>query len=128
MLSDSCALVWERQAIRTLASTYPSLLDNMLSMAVTENIAWSTAAHISLTTHDARGRVAHLLLSLANAIGESTGSGVELRVLNQDLAEGANVTSFTVSRCLSEWQQAGILAKRPGKILLRNPELLRGAL
>jgi CRP-like cAMP-binding protein len=127
VLSDSCAFVWERQAIRELAMNHPALLDNALSIAVTENIAWSTAAHVSLTSDDALGRIAHLLVSLASAIGEATRAGVEIRVLNEDLAEGANVTPFTVSRCLREWQRAGILAKRRGKILLRKPELLLAA-
>ena len=58
------------------------------------------------------------------AIGQVTHDGVEMRVLNEDLAEGANVTLFTVSRCLRDWERAGILAKRRGKILLRKPELL----
>jgi CRP/FNR family transcriptional regulator, nitrogen oxide reductase regulator len=124
VLIDSCALVWDRQIIRGLASTFPALLDNLLSIAVTDNIAWSTAAHISLASDDAHGRVAHLLLSLASAIGEATDDGVEMKILNEDLAEGANVTSFTVSRCLREWQRLGILAKRRGAILLRKPELL----
>ena len=101
VLVDSCALVWERQTIRELTSSCPALLDNALSIAVTENIAWDIAAHISLSADDARGRVAHLLVSLASAIGEATHDGVDLRVLaNEELAEGANVTPFTVSRCL----------------------------
>jgi CRP-like cAMP-binding protein len=124
VLSDSCALVWERQTIRDLARSFPTLLDNALSIAVMENIAWSTAAHISLSSDDAQGRVARLLVSLASAIGNSTQDGVEVRMLNEDLAEGANVTSFTVSRCLREWERAGILKKRRGTILLRKPELL----
>ena len=105
VLTDSCALVWERQTIRQLATTFPVLFDNLLSIAVTESIAWSTAAHVSLSADDAQGRVAHLLASLASAIGKATRAGVELRVLNEDLAEGANVTPFTVSRCLSEWKR-----------------------
>lgn len=127
VLTDSCALVWKRQTIRELASKFPALLDNALSIAVTENIAWSTAAHISLSSDDAHGRVAHLLVSLASAIGEATRDGVEMKVLNEDLAEGANVTTFTVSRCLQDWERAGILAKRRGKLLLRKPELLLAA-
>jgi CRP-like cAMP-binding protein len=103
------------------------LFDNLLAIAVTESIAWSTAAHVSLSADDAQGRVAHLLASLASAIGKATRAGVELRVLNEDLAEGANVTPFTVSRCLRVWQRAGILTKRRGKILLRKPELLLAA-
>jgi CRP-like cAMP-binding protein len=124
LLSDSCAWAWDRRTIRELVSRYPTLLDNVLSIAVTENIAWSTAAHISLSSDDAPGRVAHLLVSLASAIGKATTAGVEMSITNEDLAEGANVTPFTVSRCLSGWQRARILTKRRGKIVLRKPELL----
>ena len=127
VLVDSCALVWERQTIREITSNCPTLLDNAFSIAVTENIAWDIAAHVSLSADDARGRVAHLLVSLASAIGEATRDGVDLRVLNEDLAEGANVTPFTVSRCLRDWEHAGLVAKRRGGILLRRPELLLAA-
>ena len=127
VLVDSCALVWERQTIREITSSCPALLDNALSIAVTENIAWAIAAHVSLSADDARGRVAHLLVSLSSAIGEATHEGVDLRVLNEDLAEGANVTPFTVSRCLRDWEHAGLVAKRRGGILLRRPELLLAA-
>jgi CRP-like cAMP-binding protein len=127
VLADSCALAWERKTIRKITSSCPALLDNALSIAVTENIAWDIAAHISLSADDARGRVAHLLGSLASAIGKATRAGIDLRVLNEDLAEGANVTHFTVSRCLRDWEDAGIVAKRRGGILLRKPELLLAA-
>ena len=127
VLSNSCALVWDRQTLRELTSTYPVLLDNALSIAITENIVWSIAAHVSLSTNDAHGRVAHLLMSLSSAIGEPTHDGVQMKVMNADLAEGANVTQFTVSRCLRDWQRAGILSKGRGKILLRKPELLLAA-
>jgi len=124
LVSDGCALAWDRRTIRELASRCPALLDNVLSIAVTENIAWSTAAHISLSSDNAQGRVAHLLVSLASAIGKATPGGVEMTITNEDLAEGANVTPFTVSRCLSDWKSAGIVTKRRGKVVLRKPELL----
>jgi CRP-like cAMP-binding protein len=127
VLANSCALVWERKTIREIIGSCPTLLDNALSIAVTENIAWDIAAHISLSADDARGRVAHLLVSLASAIGEATHAGIDLKVLNEDLAEGANVTQFTVSRCLRDWEHAGVVAKRRGGILLRRPELLLAA-
>jgi CRP-like cAMP-binding protein len=124
VLRDSCALVWKRQTIREITARCPELVENVLSIAVTENIAWDIAAHISLSADDARGRIAHLLISLASAIGKATRDGVDLKVLNEDLAEGANVTPYTVSRCLKDWERAGLLAKRRGGILLRRPELL----
>jgi CRP-like cAMP-binding protein len=72
LVSDGCAWAWDRRTIRELVSRYPVLLDNILSIAVTENLAWSTAANVSLSSDDAQGRVAHLLLSLASAIGKAT--------------------------------------------------------
>jgi CRP-like cAMP-binding protein len=99
-------------------------LDNALSIAVTEHIAWAITARISLMSDDARGRIANLLLSLACGIGNDCQDGVEIRIGNEDLAAGANVTPFTISRTLSEWQREGILKKGRGKLLLLRPELL----
>jgi CRP-like cAMP-binding protein len=127
VLSDSCAVVWERQTIRELAAKFPALLDNALSISVREGFAWSIAAHVSLSSDDARGRLAHLLVVLSSAIGRVTQDGIEVRALNEDLADGANLTPFTVSRCLSDWERAGILKKRRGILLLRKPELLLAA-
>ena len=102
----------------------PALIDNTLSIAVTEYIAWWVATQISLTSDDARGRVAHLLVSLACGVGNAVPDGIELKVTNEDLAAGANVTPFTVSRALNEWQRAGALTKGRSKVVLRKPNLL----
>src|SRR5215469_11157668 len=37
LLSEGCALVWERQTIREFVSRFPILLDNALSLAKTEH-------------------------------------------------------------------------------------------
>jgi CRP-like cAMP-binding protein len=125
VLTESCVLVWERQAIRDLVSRYPKLSDNALSVAVTEHLAWWIAAHASLASDDAQGRIAHLLISLASGIGKVTPAGVEIKITKEDVAEGANVTPFMVIHSLSEWERAGVLKKHNGMILLRKPELLR---
>jgi CRP-like cAMP-binding protein len=124
MLSEGCALVWDRKTIRVAAIRVPILLDNALSIAVTEHIAWAISQAISLACNDARQRLAHFLISLACAIGHVVDNGVELHVRNEDLASGANVTTFTASRVLNEWQRAGALTKERGRILLRRPEEL----
>jgi CRP-like cAMP-binding protein len=124
ILLDSCALVWDRKTIRELISQFPGLLDNGFSIAVTESIAWLVAARVSLSSDDATGRIAQMLLSLASGIGKAGPGGVEIRVGNEDLAAGANVTPFTVSRTLAAWQREGVLTKGRGKILLQKPELL----
>lgn len=122
--TDSCALVWERKAVRDLLLRYPKLLDNALSITATEYITGLISANVSLNADDAAGRIAHLLVSLANGIGKITPGGVEMSITNEDVANYTNVTQFTVSRSLSDWERAGILTKQRGKIVLRKPERL----
>jgi CRP-like cAMP-binding protein len=124
LVTDSCAWMWDRQTMREFASRCPRLLDNVLSIAVTENFAWLLASQLSLSSDDARGRVAHLLISLSCAIGRVTPDGIELKITNEDLSAGANVTPFTASRIMSDWQREGALTKGRGKVLLRRPFLL----
>jgi CRP-like cAMP-binding protein len=124
VLTDSCALVWDKETIRNLMARYPKLLDYGFSMVVTEYLPWLISAHVSLNANDANGRIAHLLVSLANGIGKATPDGVEMKITNEDLANYASVTQFNLSRSLSDWERAGVLKKQRGKIVLRKPELL----
>ena len=124
VLSDSCALVWDREVIREMISRMPRLLDNAFSIAVTEHIAWLVAAKVSLSAEDAESRIAQLLVSLACGIGNDGPEGVVIPVGNEDLAAAANVTPYTVSRSLSKWQQEGILRKGRNRVILLQPERL----
>jgi CRP-like cAMP-binding protein len=124
ILSEGCAVVWDRVSIRQFVTRCPQLLDNALSIAATETVSWAIATLVSLSSDDARGRIAHFLASIACGIGSVASNGIELQISNEDLAAGANVTPFTASRILSDWQRAGILRKSRGKVLLRNPALL----
>jgi len=123
LLSDGCALVWEKQTIREFVSRFPILLDNALSISVTEHIEELIAANIAANS-DETGRIAQLLISLASGIGRVSSDGIEIHVRNDDLAVGASVTEFTVSLTLDGWEREGVLTQGPGKIVLRRPELL----
>ena len=46
--------------------------------------------------------------------------GIEVNVSNEELANEANVTIFTVSRLLSEWQRKGLLVKSRGRVVIRS--------
>jgi CRP-like cAMP-binding protein len=59
-------------------------------------------------------------------MGQRVAGGVELQVRNEELAQEANVTIFTVSRLMVEWEKKGLLTKGRGKVLLRLPEELMG--
>ncbi len=117
------ALVWDRATIRSLIARYPKLLDNGLMIA-TSYFTWFLAAHEGLTCHSARQRLAHVLVTLAKGIGRQVPDGFELDVTNEELAYSANVTMFTISRFVSQWQRQGFVRKGRGKILVRSPERL----
>lgn len=120
---DCTILVWDRSVIRRLALSYPRLLDNALGIA-TEYLTFYVATHVALTCHTAPQRLAAILVNLAQGIGHKVPRGMELDVTNEELAQAANVTHFTASRLISQWQRQGALVKTRGKILLRSPEKL----
>ena len=126
-VKDSSLLVWNRPTIRSLAANYPRLLENACALSV-ETVclpAYCLANPACSGVCDtARERLAQILIHLAEAIGQKVSGGVEFDVTNEELASAANITPFTASRLLSEWQTNGAVLKRRGKILLRSPERL----
>ncbi|MGA9240958.1 MAG: Crp/Fnr family transcriptional regulator [Silvibacterium sp.] len=122
-VNNSTALVWDRATIRSFSAQYPRLFENALLIAYDYFVVYR-ALHISATCQNARQRLAQVLGSLANGMGRRVEDGVALDVRNEELANEANITIFTASRLLNEWQRQGILTKSRGKIVLRSLEAL----
>ncbi len=122
-LKDSSILVWNRATLRALAARYPRLLENALLIA-SDYLAWYLADHVALISQTASQRLARVLVCLAETIGNKNSDGFEFDATNEELADAANVTPFTVSRLLGEWQRNRAVAKRRGTILLRSPQKL----
>lgn len=122
-LQDSSMLVWDRATLRNLAVRYPRLLENAILIAY-DYFSWYVADHVALISHTARQRLAGVLVCLAQTIGEKVPGGFEFDATNEELAGAANVTPFTASRLLSEWQKKSAVLKQRGKVLLRSPERL----
>jgi CRP/FNR family transcriptional regulator, nitrogen oxide reductase regulator len=115
------ALAWHGTTLRSLALRYPRLFDNALLLAH-DYASFYRTIHISATCQTARQRLAMVLGNLASGIGHRVPDGVELDIRNEELANEANVTIFTTSRLLNEWQRKGILVKSRGKVMLRSPK------
>ena len=122
-ITNCSVLVWDRATIRSLAARYPRLIDNVLPLMLRYLTAYR-AAHIALLCRTAQERLGRVLINLAHGIGRNVRGGVELTIRNEELANEANITLFTTSRLLNQWQRAGLLVKSYGKILLRSPERL----
>ena len=118
---DSVVLLWDGPTIRALARRFPELLENAIFLAA-DYISWYVAAHAVLSSKTAQERLAHVLLELAPSIGQKVAGGIELDVTNEELANSANITPYTTSRMISDWQRSGAIRKHRGKILLRSPE------
>jgi len=122
-IQDSSLLVWNRETMLGLVTRYPRLLHNTLSVSATY-LDLYIAAHAALVSDTARQRLASVLAHLTDAIGREVSDGVELKVTNEELASAANITLFTASRILSEWQTERTLTKRRGRIVLHSPKRL----
>jgi CRP/FNR family transcriptional regulator, nitrogen oxide reductase regulator len=122
-VTDSVALVWERSAILPLAKRYPRLLENALLIA-SDYVEAYRDLHVATSFDSASQRVARVLGNLARGIGQRGFEGTLLNISNEELANEANVTIFTVSRLLSEWQRKDLLVKSRGSVVIRSPEEL----
>jgi len=122
-VKDTWVLVWNRGTIRALSERYPRIKENALWIA-SDYLDWYAAAHVALSCHTARQRLAGVLVSLAPLLGRAVPGGVELDVTNEELASAAHVTPFTASRLLNEWQRDRAVIKRRGRVVLLAPQQL----
>jgi len=117
----SRAFVWQRDVIRDLARRFPRLLENALLIS-SGYLTWYLATHLSLITDSASERLARVLMTIADGFGTKGADGVYLTITNEQLANTANVSIFTASRLLSEWQRKKLVLKRRNQIIVRSPE------
>ncbi len=122
-VNNSTVLVWSRAAVRSVSAQCPRLLENALLIAYDYFVVYRSL-HISATCQNARQRLAQVLGNLTAGLGQRVADGVELNIRNEELANEANITIFTASRLLNEWQRKGILTKSRGKVVVRSLDAL----
>jgi CRP/FNR family transcriptional regulator, nitrogen oxide reductase regulator len=117
---DSTSLVWSRSVFLPFLTKFPRVLENGLLTA--SDYLESYQDLLIAASHDtASKRVARALDGWAKSIGKKVDEGLGLTINNEELANQANVTIFTVSRLLSEWQRKGLLVKSRGRVVIRTP-------
>jgi len=120
---DSVALVWDGPTIRGFSRRFPQLLENAIVSAV-DYLSWYIAAHAALCSQTARQRLASVLLGYTSSMGQRVSGGIEFDITNEELANAANITPYTTSRIMSEWQKAGAIHKHRRKVVVRSTERL----
>jgi CRP-like cAMP-binding protein len=122
-LTNCSALAWSRSSILPLTKRYPILLENGLMIA-SDYLSAYRDLHVAASYDTASQRIAQVLAKLSREVGHRGFGGTVINISNEELANEANVTIFTVSRMLGEWQRKGLLVKRRGQVVVRSPEEL----
>jgi CRP/FNR family transcriptional regulator, nitrogen oxide reductase regulator len=121
---DDCELlVWSRKKIRQLAAAHDQLSQNALAILF-HYLSEYADRLVGLVSETAGERLAHTLLRLGHRTGRVRSEGVEVAITNQHLSSLADVSAFTASRQLQQWEREGILRKGRGKIVIVSPESL----
>ena len=121
--SDCELLAWKRSVLGKLVSRHPVLAANGLRIALGYLRSY-VGRHIGLLTKTAEERLAEALLRLIDRSSEIVSDGVEIRATNDELAGLSDTSPFTASRVLSNWERAGVLSKKRGRVVLKSPESL----
>lgn len=124
-LTDLMLTEISRASLLALVQQEPQVLDTLLRILgarlrrLTEQIA-------DVTFLDVGGRLAKLLLTLANAQhGAPTTSSTDLALTQTDLANMVGGTRQTVNRILADLEQRDVIHLDGHVLVIRRPEVLR---
>ena len=115
------AVVWDRATVQRLARHYPQLTANALTVALAM-VAQFAARHEALIATSAPERLARVLSDLGLQSGTRSPDGIDIRIKNEQLAALADVSAFTVSRQLQQWEREGTVKKRRGAVRIVDPD------
>lgn len=124
-IEPSEAFGWDGAAITTLMHRYPALAVNAMKVTA-RRLHDLQRQHREWMTERAEKRIALALLRLLEQSGEGAlrGRQITFSLAQQDLAQMAGTTTFTVSRTLGSWQAAGVIETGRRRLLIREPQAL----
>lgn len=122
---------WSREILPGLVRDHPRFEANLLRI-VASHTREALNRLRELATESVAQRLARTLLRLGQQIGTADPDGspggpilIE-RINQQDLAEIAGTSVYTVSRTLAAWQEQGIVEAGRQRLRIRNPQGLAG--
>ena len=115
--------VWRHDEISPLSDRYHQIKINALSIAL-RLMETLSDRHASLFEGNASFRVARALLDVGRRSGEIHPDGIDVHITNEQLGSLADVSRFTASRVLSDWNRAGVVTKERETVRIHSPESL----
>lgn len=125
-VTDCLALSWDSEATTQLMQQYPCVALSGMRIIANQFVELQNR-YRELATERVERRVARTLLRLVRQVGKRVPEGVlvDMPLSRQDLAEMSGTTLYTVSRILSNWEQAGLVSTgRERVILCKSHELV----
>jgi CRP/FNR family transcriptional regulator, cyclic AMP receptor protein len=119
---DSTLSFLSRSAFEAFAEGHPQICRGLLTLLAARlretDVTVAAESFLSL-----RGRVARMLLELAENFGEDVGSGrivIHQKIRQSDLAALTGIARETVSRILSDWKRHNLVSHLSGYYCLEN--------
>jgi len=118
---------WSREILPGLVRDHPRFEANLLRI-VSSHTREALSRVRELATEPVAQRLARALLRLGQQIGRREPGGPVLleRINQQDLAEIAGTSVYTVSRTLADWQELKIVETGRQRLRICDPEGLAG--
>lgn len=122
-LVDSVTLAWDTAIWDEFMARHPSFALNVMQM-MGQRIQEAHTRLKEMSTQDVKCRVAHALLRLVRQSGRKVDEGllVDFPITRQDIAEASGTTLHSVSRLLSAWEEAGLVAVGRRKVIVCDLE------
>jgi CRP-like cAMP-binding protein len=129
--AESIALSWPTRLWSEFAETYPGFATESYK-TLGRRLGEIQTTLTEMATQAVEKRVAAAVLRMMNQSGRRTEDGIEIGfpITRQNISDMTGTTLHTVSRLLSAWEKAGIVASRRKHVVVTNPHelvLLSGA-
>lgn len=124
-VEESIALVWPDTYWDQFVAQIPSFARGAIE-TVGKRLQDADARVRELSTEEVERRVAHAILRLVDQAGQKVGDAVEITfpVTREDIAQMAGTTLYTVSRIMTAWESAGLVASGRQRVVVRDPHRL----
>ena len=114
---ESKVLSWRNDTFLSYMQGHPRLALN-LSQILYGRLSELETRVREFTSEEITRRVALLLVRLSKTMGKRTCEGIRVAIKQEEVAQMAGLTVFTVSRMLSRWSDRGLVSTRREAIII----------
>jgi CRP-like cAMP-binding protein len=118
------ALVWDTRVFKDLLDRLPVLHQNAVTI-LSAHLRELEDRFREIASERVGPRLALQLLRLLKTMGRPAGTGIEVDISREDLAQMTGTTLFTISRLLSAWEVRGIARSRREVVAICDVQRLR---